>query len=59
MELLTQFIDIFLHLDVYLNDIISQYGAWTYGILFAVIFVETGLVIMPFLPGDSDRKSVV
>jgi membrane-associated protein len=53
MELLTQFIDIFLHLDVYLNDIISQYGAWTYGILFAVIFVETGLVIMPFLPGDS------
>ena len=53
MELLTQFIDIFLHLDVYLNDIISQYGAWTYGILFAVIFVETGLVIMPFPPGDS------
>lgn len=53
MELLTQFIDIFLHLDVYLSDIISQYGAWTYGILFAVIFVETGLVVMPFLPGDS------
>lgn len=53
MELLTQFIDIFIHLDVYLNDIISQYGSWTYGILFAVIFVETGLVIMPFLPGDS------
>ena len=53
MELLTQFIDIFIHLDVYLNDIISQYGSWTYGILFAVIFVETGLIIMPFLPGDS------
>ena len=53
MELLTQFIDIFIHLDVYLNEIISQYGAWTYGILFAVIFVETGFVIMPFLPGDS------
>lgn len=53
MELLTTFIDIFIHLDVYLNDIISQYGAWTYAILFAVIFVETGLVVMPFLPGDS------
>lgn len=53
MELLTTFVDIFIHLDVYLNDIISQYGAWTYAILFAVIFVETGLVVMPFLPGDS------
>jgi membrane-associated protein len=40
-------------LDEYLGDIISQYGIWTYGILFAVIFVETGLVIMPILPGDS------
>ncbi|MBT7073827.1 MAG: DedA family protein [Anaerolineae bacterium] len=53
MELLTQFIDIFIHLDVHLTEIISQYGPWTYGILFAIIFVETGLVIMPFLPGDS------
>ncbi|MBT3337394.1 MAG: DedA family protein [Anaerolineae bacterium] len=53
MELLTQFVDIFIHLDVYLSDIISQYGTWTYAILFAVIFVETGLVVMPFLPGDS------
>lgn len=53
MELLTQFIDIFLHLDVYLSDITSQYGAWTYGILFVVIFIETGLVVVPFLPGDS------
>ncbi|MBT3188604.1 MAG: DedA family protein [Anaerolineae bacterium] len=53
MELLTQFVDIFLHLDVHLSEIISQYGTWTYAILFAIIFVETGLVIMPFLPGDS------
>lgn len=53
MELVTGFIDLFLHLDEYLAQIISDYGIWTYGILFAVIFVETGLVIMPFLPGDS------
>src|SRR3989304_3382049 len=53
MELVTFLIDLFLHLDEFLDTIITQYGAWTYGILFAVIFVETGLVIMPFLPGDS------
>ncbi len=53
MELITQFVDFFLHLDVHLTEIISQYGPWTYGILFSIIFVETGLVIMPFLPGDS------
>ena len=53
MELLTQFVDVFIHLDVYLHDIISQYGIWTYALLFVVIFIETGLVVMPFLPGDS------
>lgn len=53
MDVLTGLIDLFLHLDEYLAQIISDYGAWTYGILFAVIFVETGLVVMPFLPGDS------
>jgi len=53
MDLVTFLIDLFLHLDEYLDTIITQYGAWTYGILFVVIFVETGLVIMPILPGDS------
>jgi membrane-associated protein len=53
MEFVTFLINLFLHLDECLDTIITQYGAWTYGILFLVIFVETGLVIMPFLPGDS------
>jgi len=53
MDLIIKFVDFFIHLDVYLSEIISNYGIWTYAILFIVIFVETGLVIMPFLPGDS------
>lgn len=53
MELLKTLIDIFLHLDQFLGDIITQYGTLTYIILFVVIFCETGLVITPFLPGDS------
>ena len=46
-------IDLFLHLDVHLAEFVAQYGVWVYAGLFAVIFAETGLVITPFLPGDS------
>jgi membrane-associated protein len=53
MEFIKHLIDIALHLDSYLSAIIQQYGIWTYGILFVVIFIETGFVVMPFLPGDS------
>ncbi|WP_026463314.1 DedA family protein [Adhaeribacter aquaticus] len=53
MELLRSFIDFFLHLDVHLSQIIIDYGVWAYLILFLIIFVETGFVVMPFLPGDS------
>jgi membrane-associated protein len=53
MELLTQFIDIILHLDKHLAILVQQYGLWIYGILFFIIFAETGFVVFPFLPGDS------
>lgn len=53
MELLKTFVDLFLHLDVHLNQIIQDYGSLTYGLLFLVIFMETGFVVTPFLPGDS------
>ena len=46
-------IDLFLHLDVHLAEFVVQYGIWVYAMLFAIIFIETGLVIWPFLPGDS------
>jgi membrane-associated protein len=48
-----QLVDIFLHLDKHLTEVVAAHGAWVYGLLFAIIFVETGLVVMPFLPGDS------
>lgn len=53
MELLTGFIDLFMHLDKHLNTVIQTYGMWTYLILFLIIFCETGLVVTPILPGDS------
>ena len=53
MDIINKMVDFILHLDAYLAQIIATYGAWTYAILFAVIFLETGLVIFPFLPGDS------
>jgi len=53
MELLTQFIDIVLHLDKHLALLVQQYGLWIYAILFVIIFSETGFVVTPFLPGDS------
>lgn len=53
MDLILQFVDLILHLDKHLDVMIRQYGPWVYGILFAIIFIETGLVVMPFLPGDS------
>lgn len=53
MEFVAFLVDLFLHLDEHLASVINQYGGWTYGILFAVIFMETGFVVTPFLPGDS------
>ena len=50
---LSQLIDVFMHLDVHLADLTARHGPWVYGLLFAIIFVETGVVVMPFLPGDS------
>lgn len=53
MEFVRDIVDLFLHLDQHLSEMISQYGVWTHLILFLIVFCETGLVITPFLPGDS------
>ena len=53
MELLTTLLDFLLHVDVYLANFVQLHGLWVYALLFAIIFVETGVVVMPFLPGDS------
>jgi membrane-associated protein len=53
MNFILQILHFILHVDVYLNEIITRYGAWTYGLLFFIVFMETGFVITPFLPGDS------
>jgi membrane-associated protein len=53
MDLIRQLIDFILHIDQHLAELIRDYGTWTYAILFVIVFVETGLVVMPLLPGDS------
>jgi membrane-associated protein len=53
MELISFLIDFILHVDKQLMAFVQQYGAWVYALLFLIVFVETGLVVMPFLPGDS------
>ena len=53
MEIITYLFDFILHVDKYLEAFVRSYGLWVYALLFLVIFVETGLVVMPFLPGDS------
>lgn len=53
MELVAFLIDFILHVDRHLHDFVQAYGAWVYALLFMIIFVETGVVVMPFLPGDS------
>jgi membrane-associated protein len=53
MELIKALVEILMHLDTQLDLVIRSYGTWTYGILFLIIFLETGLVVTPFLPGDS------
>ena len=53
MDILMQLLDFVLHVDRYLETFVSNYGAWVYALLFLIIFVETGLVVTPFLPGDS------
>jgi membrane-associated protein len=53
MELITTLLDLILHIDKHLQAVVTQYGTWVYVLLFAIVFTETGVVVMPFLPGDS------
>lgn len=53
MDIAHFLIDFILHVDQHLADFVAQYGTWVYALLFAIVFVETGVVVMPFLPGDS------
>lgn len=53
MDTLLHFVNLVLHIDKFLGDFIHVYGAWVYAVLFLIVFCETGLVILPFLPGDS------
>ena len=53
MEIAAALMDFILHVDVHLANFVQAYGAWVYALLFVIVFIETGLVVMPFLPGDS------
>ncbi len=53
MEIISFVIDFIIHIDKYLEAFVANYGVWVYALLFLIIFVETGVVVMPFLPGDS------
>ena len=53
MDVIRFLIDFILHIDVHLAELVAQYGVWVYAILFLILFCETGLVVTPFLPGDS------
>jgi membrane-associated protein len=53
LDTLLQFVNLVLHIDKFLGSFIHQYGAWVYAVLFLIVFCETGLVVLPFLPGDS------
>src|SRR5215203_4061347 len=53
MEFVALLFDFILHVDTYLETFVTNYGAWVYALLFLIVFVETGIVVMPFLPGDS------
>ena len=53
MDILAQLLSFILHVDKHLEQFIQNYGLWVYALLFLIIFVETGVVVMPFLPGDS------
>ena len=53
MEIIEFLIDFILHVDKHLEAVVIAYGPWVYALLFAIVFIETGLVVMPFLPGDS------
>lgn len=53
MEIVSVLIDFILHVDVHLADFVQNYGVWVYALLFVIVFTETGVVVMPFLPGDS------
>src|SRR5688500_12705604 len=53
MDLVTQLFEFILHIDTHLTEIVAEYGVWAYAILFLIVFCETGLVVTPFLPGDS------